>query len=57
MQNAAFPGRQPISIHKQTPLRLRYRLVLHNGSVDDELEAISEDFQNALAPWHHQLPE
>ena len=58
MQNAAFPGRQPISIDKQTPLRLRYRLVLHNGKAsNDELEAISEDFQNTLAPWHHQLPE
>ncbi|MEC8474598.1 MAG: DUF6807 family protein [Planctomycetota bacterium] len=58
MQNAAFPGRQPISIDNQKPLRLRYRLVLHNGkALADELEAISKDLQNTLTPWHHQLPE
>ena len=53
----AFPGRQPISIDKQTPTAT-LSVVLHNGKAsNDELESISKDFQNTLAPWHHQPPE
>ncbi len=42
MQNAAYPGQIPISISKNNPLRLRYRMVISNGNFDlslvDELQ-------------------
>lgn len=34
MQNAAYPGREPVALSNQHPLSLRYRLVLHRGAVD-----------------------
>jgi hypothetical protein len=33
MQNAAYPGRQPVAIQRDRPVILRYRLVLHRGDV------------------------
>lgn len=34
MQNAVFPGRQPIPLSRFQPLVLRYRLVLHGGELE-----------------------
>ncbi len=36
MQNAAFPGRQPIAIPVDAPLRFRNRLLLYQGSMKDK---------------------
>ncbi|MEM8736730.1 MAG: DUF6807 family protein [Planctomycetota bacterium] len=36
MQNAAFPGRERISLSTESPLRLRYRIVLHRGNLSSE---------------------
>ena len=33
MQNAAYPGREPAALSPAQPLVLRYRLVLHDGSL------------------------
>lgn len=34
MQNAAYPGRTPVAVSRDKPLRLRYRLVIHDGELD-----------------------
>ncbi|MBC9794678.1 DUF6807 family protein [Sinomicrobium weinanense] len=45
MQNAAFPGREPIAIPKEKPLRFRNRLVVHQGTLDkDDIKQIYRDF-------------
>lgn len=36
MQNPAFPGRQPIAIPMDEPLRFRNRLLLHRGPLKDK---------------------
>ena len=36
MQNAAYPGREPIELSTSEPLVLRYRLVVHRGEVTAE---------------------
>ena len=36
MQNAAYPGRNPVAVSKDAPLRLRYGLVVHDGSLTKE---------------------
>jgi hypothetical protein len=33
MQNAVYPGRQPVAIARDRPVILRYRLVLHRGEL------------------------
>ena len=33
MQNAVYPGRQPVAIPRDRPLILRYRIVLHRGAL------------------------
>ena len=33
MQNAVYPGRQPVAIPRDRPVILRYRLVLHRGEL------------------------
>jgi Methane oxygenase PmoA len=33
MQNAVYPGRQPVAIPRDRPLLLRYRVVLHRGEL------------------------
>jgi len=35
MQNIVFPGRAPVEIPMNQPTRLKYRLVLHAGNVDE----------------------
>ncbi|MCF7829855.1 MAG: PmoA family protein, partial [Candidatus Marinimicrobia bacterium] len=43
MQNPVFPGRAPVAVPTESPLTLRYRLVLHAGGPDtinpDSLQA------------------
>ena len=34
MQNPAYPGRDPVKLSQETPMVLRYRLVVHDGSLD-----------------------
>ena len=34
MQNVAWPGREPETIQRGQPVQLRYRLVLHSGSLE-----------------------
>ncbi|MGQ8337820.1 DUF6807 family protein [Sunxiuqinia sp. A32] len=36
MQNAVFPGREPIQISSQKPIVLKYALVLYNGSIKED---------------------
>ncbi len=42
MQNPVFPGREPVSVPSDQPLKLHYRLVLHGGELDEE--AIFDQF-------------
>lgn len=46
MQNAVYPGRKPVSIKKDNPLRLQYRVVIHDGSISaHQLEELHKEFQ------------
>jgi hypothetical protein len=36
MQNAVWPGREPVQLSTESPVILRYRLVLHRGGADRE---------------------
>jgi hypothetical protein len=41
MQNAVYPGRQPVTIPRDRPVTLRYRVVLHRGELPrDEIERL-----------------
>jgi hypothetical protein len=33
MQNAVYPGREPVAIARDRPVVLRYRVVLHRGTL------------------------
>ncbi|MEZ5041532.1 MAG: DUF6807 family protein [Saprospiraceae bacterium] len=45
MQNAAYPGNQPIDLTKGKPLELRYRLVIHQQGMEaDFIEKLHQDF-------------
>jgi hypothetical protein len=33
MQNPAYPGREPVAIPEDKPLKLRYRVIIHDGSL------------------------
>ncbi|RNL81915.1 hypothetical protein ED312_17955 [Sinomicrobium pectinilyticum] len=45
MQNAAFPGRKPISIPREKPLKFRNRLVVHQGKLTiAKIQGIYRDF-------------
>ncbi len=33
MQNVVYPGRKPVPLSTKTPMRLRYRLVIHDGDL------------------------
>lgn len=35
MQNAVYPGKEAVSVSTSTPLKLTYRLLLHEGSADN----------------------
>ena len=32
MQNAVYPGQQPVPLSRKNPLVLRYRLIVHRGN-------------------------
>ena len=36
MQNQVYPGRVPVPISKETPVRLRYRMLIHRGELAPE---------------------
>jgi hypothetical protein len=45
MQNAAFPGRRPVSIPKGETLRLKYKILLHrNNMTKEQIEDIYNQF-------------
>jgi hypothetical protein len=45
MQNAVFPGRNPVAISTITPTVLRYRLVIHDGTlIPEAINRLQEDF-------------
>lgn len=45
MQNVAFPGREPVAISMSEPTRIRYRMVIHDGSLDAQsIEAMQGEF-------------
>lgn len=48
MQNARFPGRKPIMIPRDQPLRLHYGLVLHEGRPGEKIERWREQFRSLL---------
>ncbi len=35
MQNAVYPGRKPVQLDTDNPLKLRYRLIIHDGSLTE----------------------
>lgn len=48
MQNAVYPGRDPVSVSTTQPTRLRYRLVVHDGTVTSkEIDELQVSF-NAM---------
>ena len=46
MQNAAFPGREPVKIGKGETLRMRYKIVVHSTALTNE--QISTTYQNFI---------
>ena len=45
MQNAVYPGRDPVSLSREQPTVLRYRLVVHDGSLTNaDLDAIQQEY-------------
>ena len=45
MQNAVYPGRQPVPLSTEKPTRLKYRLVIHDGKRSaDVLQVIYQQF-------------
>jgi hypothetical protein len=45
MQNPVFPGRQPVPLSDEHPLKLRYRLVLHDGDNNSlDIPALQNDY-------------
>ncbi|MFY0651843.1 MAG: PmoA family protein [Cyclobacteriaceae bacterium] len=43
MQNAVYPGRYPVSISKDNPLKLRYRLITYKGKLSAaEIDKLSD---------------
>ncbi len=45
MQNAVYPGREPVPISTDQPTRLRYRLVVHDGTLTPQtLNNLQADF-------------
>ncbi len=45
MQNAVFPGREPVALPMSEPLVLRYRMVIHDGTLTSEdLDDLQKQF-------------
>ncbi len=46
MQNAVYPGRDPVPMSTKQPTRLRYRLVIHRGDLSSEtIRSLQRDYQ------------
>jgi hypothetical protein len=45
MQNAVYPGRQPVAIPRDRPVILNYRVVLHRGELAPrEIERLQAEY-------------
>jgi len=45
MQNAVYPGREPVSIAQETPTILKYRLIVHKGAAADlDIESLYGEY-------------
>jgi hypothetical protein len=45
MQNAVYPGRQPVPIARARPVILRYRVVLHRGELTPaDMERLQSEY-------------
>jgi hypothetical protein len=45
MQNAVYPGRQPVAIRRDRPVILRYRVVLHRGELSTpDIERLQAEY-------------
>jgi hypothetical protein len=53
MQNAQYPGAEPVEISPTIPTVLRYRLVIHRGSA--EQTNIAELFAEYAAQLHENV--
>ena len=50
MQNAAFPGRTPVTVSQGEPLHLRYRLVIHDGSLSaQQLDSNFDEYRSTTS--------
>jgi hypothetical protein len=51
MQNAVYPGRQPVAIPRDRPVILRYRIVLHRGELAPaEIERLQTEYASETIP-------
>jgi hypothetical protein len=51
MQNPAFPGREPVAIPQDKPLVLRYRVIIHDGSLGKaELDQMQKEWATDSSP-------
>ena len=51
MQNAVYPGRQPVAIQRDRPVILRYRLVLHRGELGTpQIERLQAEYARETIP-------
>ncbi len=46
MQNIVFPGRDPVNIPEDRPVKLKYRLILHAGNADEvDLALLQSEYE------------
>jgi hypothetical protein len=51
MQNAVYPGRQPVAVPRDRPVLLRYRLVLHRGALAPaDIERLQAEYAGERIP-------
>ncbi len=51
MQNAVYPGRQPVAIPRDRPVLLRYRLVVHRGALAPaDIERLQAEYAKERIP-------
>lgn len=51
MQNAVYPGRQPVEIPRDRPVFLRYRIVLHRGELAPaEIDRLQTEYASEAIP-------
>ena len=48
-QNPAYPGRDPVPLSREKPIVLRYRLIIHRGTVNDiDLDRLQAEYNSEL---------